>query len=141
MACLAGRGQWQGGEGGARLGLAAFGEVEVDEGRSQGGVAEVFGDLRQGDPFIKHVGGVTVAQSVDDDAVVTLEQTGAGKGDLEAGSRRAGGHCSFALAKALAQGGTLPATSCGRKEPFGIAMPGPEGAEALEDFPANGDLP
>ena len=141
MACLARGGQWQGGEGLARFGLAAFGEVEVDEGGPQGGVAEVFGDLRKRDPFIKHVGGVAVAQGVDEDALVTLEQAGAGEGGVEAGSRGGGAHCFFVLTKVLLQGGAFPPASGGGKEPFGITMPGPEGAKSFEDFCADGDLP
>lgn len=37
----------QGGEGGAGLGLADLGEVKIDEGGLEGGVAEVGGDLAQ----------------------------------------------------------------------------------------------
>jgi hypothetical protein len=132
----------EGAEGVAGLGLADLGEVEVDEGGLEGGVAEVGGDLPQAGASVEHVGGVAVAQGVGAEFIVLFGQSAFGTGDVHGGPDAGVGHGVAAVVEGLSEGdaGAFPSTSGGGKEPVGIAMPGPEAAEADEEFGADGDF-
>ena len=105
-------------------------------------MAKVFGDLGKRDSFIQHVGGVAVAQGVDDDAFVSLEQAGGGEGDLEGKPRGGCRHVAVTFSEMSAQGvaGAFPVPAGSGKEPLRILMPLPKGAKTLEDFYADGNL-
>jgi hypothetical protein len=132
----------QGAQGVAGLGLADLGEVEIDEGGLEGGVAEVGGDLPQAGAGVQHVGGVAVTQGVGADFVVLLGQSAFGAGDVHGGPGAGVGHGPAAVVEGLLEGdaGTFPAASGRGKEPVGIAVPGPEAAQADEQFGADRDF-
>jgi hypothetical protein len=132
----------QGAQGVAGLGLADLGEVEIDEGGLEGGVAEVGGDLAQTGAGVEHVGGVAVAQGVGADLVVLFGQAAFGAGEVHGGPGTGVGHGSAAVVEGLLQAdaGAFPAATGRGEEPVGIPMPGPEAAKADEQFGADGHL-
>ena len=132
----------QGGEGVAGFGLADLGEMEIDEGGLEGGVAEVGGDLPQAGAGVEHVGGVAVAQGVGAELVVLFGQAAFGAGEIHGGPGAGVGHRFAAVVEGLLQGdaGAFPAASGRGKEPVGIAVPGPEAAQADEQLGAEGNF-
>lgn len=130
------------GEGGASLGLADLGEVEIDEGGLEGGVAEVGGDLAQAGAGVEHVSGVAVTEGVGADFVVLFGQAAFGAGDVHGGPGAGVGHGPAAVVEGLLQAdaGASPTASGRGKEPVGIAVPGPEAAQAEEQFRADGNF-
>ena len=132
----------QGAQGVAGLGLADLGEVEVDEGGLEGAVAEVGGDLPQAGACVQHVGGVAVAQGVGADLVVLFRETAFGADEVHGGPRAGVGHGTATVVEGLLQGdaGAFPAASGRGEEPVGIAVPGPEAAQADEELGADRDF-
>ena len=122
----------QGGERSSGLGFADFGEVKVDEGGLERAVAEVGGDLSDVGAAFEEVGGVAVAQGVDDELGVLAIEAAFSFGEF-VGSPGAGvGHGFAAVMEGLLErdAGAFPAATGGGEEPVWIAMPLPEGAQA-----------
>jgi len=94
----------QGAQGVAGLGLADLGEVEIDEGGLEGGVAEVGGDLTQAGAGVEHVGGVAVAQGVGAEFVVLFGEATFGAGDVHGGPDAGVGHGAAAFVEGLFEG-------------------------------------
>jgi hypothetical protein len=116
--------------------------VEIDEGGLERGVAEVGGDLAQAGAGVEHVGGVAVAQGVGADFIVLFDQAAFGARDVHGGPGAGVGHGAAAVVEGLLQrdAGAFP-TAAGRgKKPVGIAVPGPEAAQADEQCGADGDF-
>jgi len=132
----------QGAERVTGLGLADLGEVEIDEGRLEGGVAEVGGDLTQAGAGVEHVGGVAVAQGVGAELVVLFGETAFGAGDVDGGPDAGVSHGPGAVVEGLFQGaaGAFPAAAGGREEPVAIAVPGPEHPQPREQLGADGNF-
>ena len=116
--------------------------MEIDEGGLEGGVAEVGGDLPQAGAGVEHVGGVAVAQGVGAELVVLFGQAAFGAGEIHGGPGAGVGHRFAAVVEGLLQGdaGAFPAASGRGKEPVGIAVPGPEAAQADEQLGAEGNF-
>lgn len=129
-------GKRKGGERSSGLGFANFGEVKVDESGLEAAVAEVGGDLPDVGAAFEEVGGVAVAQGVDDELGVLAIKTAFSFGEF-VGSPGAGvGHGFAAVMEGLLErdAGGFPSATGGGKEPVGVAMPLPKGAEALVQF-------
>lgn len=132
----------EGGEGLPAPGFADFGEVEVNEGGFEAFVAEVGGDLPDmGSPF-EEVGGVAVAEGVDDKLGVFFGEAAFDFGDFPSGPGGAVAHGFAAVVEGLpeAGAGTFPTAPRGRKEPAWVAVPGPEATQPLDEFGGNGDV-
>ena len=133
----------QGAQGVAGLGLADLGEVEINEGGLEAGVAEIGGDLPQAGAGVEHVGGVAVAQGVGAEFVVLFGQAAFGAGHVDGGPDAGAAHGPAAVARGLLQGDAraFPAATRRGEEPVGIAVPGPEDAQPGEQFGADGNFP
>lgn len=116
--------------------------MEIDEGGLEGAVAEVGGDLPQAGAGVEHVGGVAVAQGVGAEFIVLFGQSAFGTSNVHGGPDAGVGHGVAAVVEGLFEGdaGAFPSTSGGGEEPVGIAVPGPEAAEADEEFGADRDF-
>ena len=126
----------------ARLRFAHGGEVKVDEGGFERGVAEVGGELMKLSAALQHVGGVGMTQGVGADLVVFFTEAGFGGGDFDGGPDGGFGHVMLAVVHGLAQGdaGALPPTTDTGEEPIFIAMRLPEDAQAGEERGGDGDF-
>lgn len=131
----------EGGEGLSGLGVADFGEVQVDEGGLEAAMSEVGGDLLDMGPTFEKMGGVAVTQGVDDKFGVLFGEPAFDFSDLESGPGAGVGHGFAIVVEGLFEGdaGGLPTAPGGGKEPVGIAMPFPKGAEPGEELRGDGD--
>jgi hypothetical protein len=131
----------EGTKGFAGPGLADLGEVKVNEGRFEAAVTEVGGDLADVHAGFKKVGGVAVSQGVDDEFEVFPIETALNFGELPDLPGGGVAHRLATVMEGLLQGdaGRLPATSGSGKDPVGVAMPGPEAAQSVEESGGDGD--
>jgi hypothetical protein len=88
------------------------------------------------------VGGVAVAQGVGAEFIVLFGESAFGTCDLDGGPDAGAAHGVAAVVEGLFEGdaGAFPAASGSREEPVGIAVPGPEAAQADEEFGTDGDF-
>lgn len=105
-------------------------------------MAEVGGDLTEAGAGVEHVGGVAVAEGVGAEFVVFFGEAGFGAGDVHGGPGAGVGHGAAAVVEGLFEGdaGAFPSAAGGGEEPVGIAVPGPEAAQADEEFGADRDF-
>ena len=125
----------QGGEGDPGLFLAHFGEMEVNHGGLEGGVAEVGGDLAHAGACLQHVGGVAVAQGVDAHFFMVFHEAALEARDFHGELDAGGTHGLAAFVEGLLKGEVraFPATpGCG-EEPVGVAVPLPELAQPHDE--------
>lgn len=116
--------------------------MEIDESGLEGGVAEVGGDLAQAGAGVEHVGGVAVTEGVGADFVVFFGQAAFGADEVHGGPGAGVGHGLAAVVEGLLQAdaGAFPPASGRGKQPVGIAVPGPEAAQADEQRGADGNF-
>jgi len=123
----------------ASAAFADLGDMEIDEGRVQVGVAEIGADLADGDAVFEQVGGEGMPQSV------------AGGVLFDAAGRQAhaqgildGGHTHGVARLAHGEGkrarALLPAAADAGKEPVRVAVEAPVLAKLLEHDGADGNL-
>lgn len=84
--------------------FAEGGEVEVDEGWFERGVAEVGGELVKLGATFEHVGGVGVPEGVSGYFLVLLAEAAFGGGDFDDAPDAGLGHVMAAVVKGLAEG-------------------------------------
>lgn len=122
--------------------LADGGEVEVDEGGLETAVAEVGGELVKLDAAFQHVGGVAVTQGVAAEVLVFFVEAALRFGEVDGEPDASFAHGLLVIVEGLAQGdaGALPSASDAGEKPRFIAVDFPEGAEAQEEFGADGDF-
>ena len=123
------------------MGFADFGEVEVNEGGLEGAMTEVSRDLSDVDSGFQKVGGVAVAQGVDDELGMFLGEAALHFGEFPDLPGRAVTHGFATVVEGLLEGdpGGFPTASGGGKDPVGVAVPGPEAAQPGEEFGGDGD--
>ena len=128
----------------ARLALAGFGQVKVNQGGLERGVPEILADQADGDSGVEKVGGEAMAQGVAGDRAMPGPPIPAqGKdGGAHRGLHRGIAHGLGGASQGVGQGGTgaLPAAPRRGEEPLGIAVALPEGAQPLDEFRGNGHL-
>ena len=133
----------QGFESLAGLGFAHFGEVQVNEGGLEAAMAKVGGDLSDVHARFKQMGGVAVAEGVDDELGVLLSEATLDFSEVPDLPGCAVAHGLLTVVKGLlkADAGGFPATAGSGKNPVGIAVPGPKFTESGEEFGCDGDVP
>ena len=128
----------------ARLALAGFGQVKVNQGGLERGVPEILADQADGDSGVEKVRGEAMAQGVAGDRAMPGPPIPAqGKdGGAHGGLHRGIAHRFGGAPQGIGQGGAgaLPAAPRRGEEPLGIAVALPEGAQPLDEFRGNGNL-